>query len=331
MTMRATRIADDDIGHYLGFFGPVPGLLLALYTVYLGYSALVLGGATSPLSLAALAAVFGALLLVVVPSATPLRAWRTVTILVVIVFVTAAVSWQLPADLDDLGYLTWEYNPCDLLMFCLAIRGRIASAWIGQLAMQVVVAAWSVTATGSPVHGLLTSYTQAFPLIACSVFAFGLHNTARQIVAHRTAERARAEQEARDETADAALENELRAVRRLATPTLELIAAGGTPDPVGVRSLEAALRDRIRSPNLVIDPLVSALERARARGADVLVLDDIDDGPLTEGQWTTAATWAAERVDAARGDRMTLRTARSGGQVLVTLTVDGSAPVWIEV
>ncbi len=317
----------DDIGHYLGFFGVVPWLLFALYTVNVTYAALMLGGpaAHTPLSITVLVTVLAALLLVVLPSPTPLPAWRTVVILAVIVFATAAVTWQLPVDVTDLGYQTWEYNPCDLLMFCLAIRARIVSAWIGQVAMQATVAAWSVAVTGSPVHGLLTSYTQAFPLVACSVFAIGLHYTARQIVAHRVAERARAEQEARAEEAGRAGDAELRVVREMAAPVLEQIVAGDAPEPASVRALEAALRDRIRSPSLAVEPLTSALRRARERGADVVVLDDLGDDPLTEPQRVAAASWAAARVAEAGGSSMTLRVARAHAQPLVTVSIGGGA------
>ncbi|WP_029146028.1 hypothetical protein [Microbacterium luticocti] len=321
------RIPDDDIGHYLGFFTVVPWLLFALYLVNLLFSALVLGAPTArtPAGLAALAAVIGGLLLIVLPSRTPLPRWRTGVILAVIVFAAVAVTWQLPADVTDLGYLTWEYNPCDLLMFCLAIRARILAAWVGQVAMQLVVATWSIAQTGSPVHGLLSSYTQAFPLVACSVFAFGLHHTARQIVAHRSAERARAEQETREQTAAAALDSELQAVRAMAEPALQQIAAGGSPDPAGVRALEAALRDRVRSPSLAVEPLTSALRRVREHGVDVLVLDDLKGQALTDTQRRAAATWGAEQITHAHGATMTLRVASVNGTPHATLTVDGTS------
>ncbi|WP_417564246.1 hypothetical protein [Microbacterium sp.] len=324
MTARGRGRGADDIGHYLGFFGPAPWLLLALYTAFLLYSALILGGAArTGWGIAALVAALGALVVVALPSVTPLPMWRTVLILAVIVFVTAAVSWQLPADVADLGYQTWEYNPCDLLMFCLAIRARILWAWVGQAAMQATVAVWSISATGSAAHGLLTSYTQPFPLIACSVFAIGLHWTARQIVAHRAAERARVEDDVRADATDHALEVELAAVRTMAAPTLEHIAAGGRPDPQAVRALEAALRDRIRSPALAVEPLTSALRAARESGVDVLVLDDLGDAALTEAQRTAATTWAAERIAQADGRSLTLRVARAQTAPVVTMSVDG--------
>lgn len=318
-------IPADDIGHYLGFFGRAPWLLLALYLVYLLYSALVLGGpaARTGWGIAALVAVLGALVVVVLPSVTPLPMWRTALILVVIVFATAAVSWQLPTDIPDLGYQTWEYNPCALLMFCLAIRARILWAWVGQAAMQATVAAWSIAATGSAAHGLLTSYTQPFPLVACSVFAVGLHWTARQIVAHRAAERARVEDDVRADATDHALEVELAAVRAMAAPTLERIAAGDEPDPQAVRALEAALRDRIRSPALAVEPLTSALRAARESGVDVLVLDDLGGEALTEEQRLAATTWAAERIAQADARSLTLRVARAQTAAVVTVSVDG--------
>lgn len=240
-----------------------------------------------------------------------------------ILFTSAAILWQLPTDGDRAGYLAWQYVPCDLLMFCLAIRARIAWAWIGQALMQLVVVIWSVTTTGASAHGLLTSYTQPFPLLAVSIFSVGLHRTARQIAAHRTAERVRAEREARAEAIGKALETELNILRDLATLALRQIAAQEEPDPRVVRALEAALRDRIRNPGLSVEPLVSTLREKREHGTDVLVLDDVGDDVVEPAQRLELVSWAATQIAAADGQRLTLRVAHDNESVLATLSSDG--------
>lgn len=325
-TRAARRPDPDDIGYQLGFFGPIPWLLAALYVVYLSYAALVLGGpaARSPLGITAFVLLLAALALIVLPSRTPLPRWRTGVVLVTIAFATVVVSWHLPLDRSHFGLLAWEYNPCTLLMCCLTIRARIVAAWIGQLAMQAAVAGWSIAATGSPGYGLASSYGQPFPLLACTIFAIGLHRSTRRIAALRAAERERALRSARESAADRALEVELQHVRELAQPVLEQIAVGADPDPAAVRSLEAMLRDRIRSPNLAVEPLTSALRWARERGMDVVVLDDLDNDALSPDQRHAAAAWAARQVSTATGASMALRIARADGAPLLTITVDGA-------
>jgi hypothetical protein len=319
------RIPPDDLGHALGLFSVATWLLYALFVVEVGYLALVLGGAPAhtALGIGALVVVLAAGLLIVLPGATPLPVWRTATIVAVIVLVTVAITWQTPFHDHNPRYVSWELNPCDLLMFCLAIRGRILAAWIGQAMMLATIAVWSVSVTGSPLFGLSFSYTQPFPLLAVTIFAVGLHRTARQIVAHRGAEHERAAREEREAASDLGMASELRIVRELATPTLTRIAAYAGPPPASVRSLEAALRDLIRWRNLAVEPLTTTLRQVRERGADVVLLDDLGDDDVTEAERHAVARWAADHVAAASGSALTLRITREAGAPLATLTVDG--------
>lgn len=327
MTVRSRgRLPDDDVGRYLGFFGVVPWLLYALFVIEISYLALAHGGmpAHTPIGYTALAVAIAAMLLIATPSRTPLPAWRTIAVLCAIVFVSSAITWQQPFHDRPPYYVSWELNPCDLLMFCLAIRGRILSAWIGQAAMLSSIALWSVFVTGSPAYGLSFSYTQPFPLLAVSVFAYGFQWTARQILAHRAAERERAEHESRRSADDLDLETDLRIIRDLAGPTLEDIANGRRPDHAAVRGLEAALRDLIRGRNLVAEPLVTTLRVLRERGTDIVLLDDLGDDDLTADERKTLTAWAATRVArASAATAITLRLTRVDGTPLVTITIDG--------
>lgn|GEM_PF-1336226 len=325
MKRLAVRVPADDIGHAIGYFGIVPWLLYAICAIEVTYLALVLGGdpAHTPLGLAALVTVLGALLLIVIPAPTPLPRWRTVTILVVIVAVTAAITWQYTPPYAAPRYGSWELNPCDLLMFCLAIRGRILAAWIGQSAMLTTIGLWSVGATGSIAHGLSFSYTQPFPLLAVTVFAIGLRRTTDRIAAHRTAERERAQRDAEATAIDLGTEVDLRAVHLLAGTALEQIAAGEAPEPLSVRSIEAALRDLIRGRNLAAEPLVSTLRDVRRRGVEVVLLDDLGDEDLAEVDRVAATNWASAHLSHARHGSYVLRLRLAGGAPIVTLTADG--------
>lgn len=316
----------NDIGLYLGFFGVGPWVLFGIYVPVISYQALVLGGPSSrtPLSLGALALVFGATTLIASPSSTPLPLWRTLTLLAVTTAVTLMVTLQQPFHDRPPVYVAWDLGANQLIVYCLAIRGRIAAAWAGELLMIGAVSVWSTVVTGSPLYGLSFSYGQPITLIACTAFAVGLHRTARQIVRHRASERERADQEAKEIDFDLATQVELRVIRQLAETTLVDIAEERNPDLGTVRGLEAAVRDLIRGRMLAVEPLVTALRVARERGADVVLLDDLtDDVEIDEQTRSRLAQWIAVRVLALNGRSATVRVSTSKGTPLVTISIDG--------
>ena len=214
--------------------------------------ALVLGGPSgrSASGIAVLLLAFAMLLLIVLPSPTPLPWSRTIPIVVAIPIITAVITWQQPYFDRPPRYDSWELALCDLMEFCLVIRGRYLAGWIGSVLMQVIVCLWSTIVSGTPWYGFSFVYTQAFPLLAVTVFALGLHLSAtdrdpsrRRTGTHRASPLRRA-------TSGQEIEAELSVVRELAGPVLEEIAAGRGPERSTVRSLEAALRDMIRGRTL---------------------------------------------------------------------------------
>lgn len=319
------RVPEDDIGHFLGFFGRGPWVLYLLCALGFTYLALILGGPSgrSPFGIGALVLALGILLLIVLPAPTPLPLARTIPLVATVPIVVIVVTVQQPFHDRPPRYDSWELALCDLILFCLVIRGRYLAAWIGMLSMQVVVCFWSTLVTGTIWYGFSFVYTQAFPLLAATVFSVGLHRTARQIVVHRAAERERASWETRQSAGAREIEAELHVVRELAGPTLEAITAGRGPDRAAARSLEAALRDFIRGRALAAEPLVTTLRVVRERGADVTVLDDLGDNEITAAERHEIVTWAAAQVLRTEGSDLTLRLSLESGSPTVTLAADG--------
>lgn len=326
MTGWRARAGDEDIGRYLHLFGPVTWLLYALFAASFAVQALLLGGAPmrTPLGVGAYVLLVAAALLYAIPGATPLAPWRTVVIVLAAITVTAVITWQQPFHDRSPGYVAWDLGASTSLLFCLTIRARILAAWIGEAAVIALVCIWSVQVTGAPWYGLSISYGQPVVVLACTVFAIGLHRTARRIIDYRAAERDREAERARMLASEVDRERELRLVRDLAGPTLQRIAEGSEPDPVAVRGLEAALRDVIRGRSLMIEPLPSALRMVRERGVDVTVLDDLGERELSHEQLVRAAGWCAERVTAIRAGSVTLRIAPRDAGAVVTATKDGA-------
>jgi hypothetical protein len=320
------KLSEDDIGRYLGLVAPGVWLLVVLYILVFGFQALVLGGppAHTPLGILALLLDVAGAVILATPSATPLPLWRTLTVVGIVAATVILITWQQDFHNRLPGYEAWELGANNLLMFALAIRGRVLAAWIAEAASIALIAVWSVTVSGSPLYGISMSYGQPVTLVACTAFAIGLHRTARQIVSFRVAERERAARESLDRTADRGDELALQIVRDLAEPTLIQIAEGGRPDPRAVRGLEAALRDFIRGSSLTVEPLVTTLRAARERGADIVLLDDLGDHRLPAADLARAASWCAQKVIQARGSTMTIRIAVTEDVPTVTFS-DGDA------
>lgn len=323
----SARSADrpDDIGRYLGFYGPAPWILLGLFVVSYTYVAFTAGARTA-LDVTALAMTFFAATLLAAPAPTPLPVWRTVAV-VALIPTALAVSLTHPI-VDPTGYGVWSLRTGIILMYWLALRARYLAAWIAEGASLAVACGWSIITTGNPLLGLRISYGGILTLLAVTLFARALHATARRIIAHRDAERERADHEARAAAADFDAETELRVVRDIAQPTLERIAAEERPDPVIVGGLEAALRDLIRGRNLAVEPLVTMLRTVRASGTDVLLLDDLADHDLTDAKRTAIAKWATAHLSGSRSTTsVTIRVALHDGEPLVSMTRDGGSYV----
>ncbi len=324
-----SRVDEQDIGRQLGLIGPGAWAILALYTAVLLTLALVFGEPTSssPAGITIiLGLVFGAGL-IASPSSTPFPTWRTIFVILIVVFAVATISARQHFHDHAPGQAAWELGCGNFLLFGLALRKRVIAAWLGEIAMLGALYAWSITVTGSPQYGLSFSYGQPVSLLAGTVFAVALHRAAERIVDFRAAERERAVIEARDHASNNAHDLELKLVRELAVPILQQIADGAEPDRGEVRTTEAALRDLIRGRSLAVEPLVAALRLTRQRGVDVVLLDDLGESPLPAWATSQVAEWCALQLESVASASVTIRLAKSGRGALVTL-VDGAGRLY---
>lgn len=85
-------------------------------------------------------------------------------------------------------------------------------------------------------------------------------------------------------------------------------------------SLEGQLRDEYRAGVLVRDPLDAAVRAARARGVDVVLLDD-GDGSASDVLVDEVARWMAPLVDGAR-QRVLGRLLPAGRSTIATIVTD---------
>ena len=257
--------------------------------------------------------------LAVLPGRHPLDLWRVVSIIALIVACTFLMLEQVLVTGPG-GFLNWNYNASNFVLFAVALRGRIGWAWIGLGVLSVITFTWSLVATGALLQGFYLIYGEVGALLAGTFFAVILRTAANRVVLLQSVRRQLVGEEHLRAETERERAAQLALVRQRVIPVLTTIAAGqvSSAQRQEHRLLEAVLRDEIRGARLAVEPLASAVRAARSRGIDVVLLDDAEDVALA---WDDLE-WAADVVADVDRDRITVRV--SGDPAVLTVaTVDG--------
>lgn len=256
----------------------------------------------------------------------PLRRGSAWLISAFLVINTLLVLWQI--DPEHARTMAWTLQVGAYWCALLCLVGRWREGGVGVAALTALVVTW-VVARGAP--GSAGFAILAYPILA---YALGiawralLERNIRTVSAHRSAERRAAITETAARDAIIRSQATLRVIDAMARGPLERITAGGTledGDRSRIRLAEASVRDRIRARKLAIDPLAGASTAARARGVEVLLLDD-DDDVLDSVPATELSRLAALIADVPAG-RVVIRVAPRGGPVGGTMVVDDGGSV----
>ncbi|GGA66174.1 hypothetical protein GCM10011490_16050 [Pseudoclavibacter endophyticus] len=289
--------------------------------------------------------------LAVLPGSTPLPLPFSVAVVALTTVVAALMGTIIP---QDAGYFAWHFGANTLLLLGLGLRGRIAFAWIGMVAMVVVAGAvMALRDTSLAALPGLFDRNVAVVLVG-TVAAFALKRTINRTLAIERARDAGAVRRAGLAAASDERDRILRRFEASALPVLREIAADGVDAAAGGAddgevigaatadaearvetsaeaddarrrrwlATEAVLRDRIRARALDVEPLRGAVRRARERGLRVVVLDDAGDATVPAEHLARAIAWAASRLDREPGPEATVRLRASGGGL--TLTIAGA-------
>lgn len=268
---------------------------------------------------AALMLLTGAAALAVLSGRDPLDLWRVLTIIGLIVVSTLLMLEQMRTTGPG-GFLNWNYNASNFILFAVALRGRIAWAWIGLAAVSVITGTWSLLATHSLWQGFYSIYGEVGALLAGTFFAVVLRTAANGVMTLQAIRRQRVGEEYLRAETERERAVQLALVRQRVIPVLTAIAGGqvSSAQRQDHGLLEAVLRDEIRGARLTVEPLASSVRAARARGIDVVLLDDADEVALA---WSDLE-WAADVIADIDGERITVRL--SGDPAVITIaTVDG--------
>lgn len=279
-----------------------------------------LQAASLPRTLLALAlmAAAGAVVLLVPVDPLPWPATAFVTVAgPVATALTAADLASVPSH-----HVVWTAYACSYILAALVLRRRIVAAWLSVAAAAAVLV---IAGIGIDVRFdaiISASIVPIGTVAAISAFAVIIRPTQRSLRMLREEATIRAAAEATMVAADGERIRQLSRLDRVARPILERIADGAVltaAEREQCRLLEAELRDGLRAPQLVSEELSGAARGARARGVEVVLLDD--------GGFEGVPQWVRQRVidsavrelDAANTGSVTVRILPLGRRVLATV------------
>ncbi|UGT63554.1 hypothetical protein [Nocardia asteroides] len=282
------------------------------------------GSPPVPALLALLALAAAGLLVLVIP-VDPLPVSATALVVLAAPLAAVLTMTGLP-NRGDTPQVSTAFAASYVLAL-LVLRGRLGAAWIGVAATAGVIAVLAA-AEGMTGGSFVGTVVPIGTVAGVSLFAAVMRPTQRSLHTLREEATLRAAAEATLAAENGERDRQLARLDRLARPMLERIAAGADlngRDREECRLLEAELRDGLRAPQLVTDELSAAARGARARGVEVVLLDD--------GGFAGVPRWVRERVvdaaagelDAATDGTVTVRVLPMGRRVLATVLAAAGA------
>ena len=214
-----------------------------------------------------------------------------------------------PADLGTPA--TWYVTAVATILAIAAVRQQRLWAWIGITALTLELLSW-----GGVQALFVSGLGGAIGLVAAAhAISVGLERAANQTA--EFLEKAKATQAA--SAADSAIRQErserIAATLEGALPMLEKIATGNFSDEDRREAtiLEAELRDEIRGRMLINSKLKTSVRAARARGVEVVVLDEGGLLAITEKERDSLRDRLAGELDQIGTGRVTIRSPQLAG------------------
>lgn len=260
------------------------------------------------------------------PHPEPFPLGWTLLTLGIVVMATALVCMALPDD-GALGRSTWYLGANTWLLWFLILRRRLWWAWAGGLTMLVETIVWAHLAGRGALAGLLLASPQVLLLLIATLFGAALRRSTsrtaalaqRSVDAAAAAGAVEAARRIQDQRADE--------LAQIVVPVLTVIAAGTGLDQARQEEIirvEAQLRDSVRGRGLALPPIVEAATRARSRGVQVTLLDDLGV-PLASSQVPDVVGAVIEALDAAPAGTVTARLLPPTRAELLTVVTQDAA------
>jgi hypothetical protein len=231
------------------------------------------------------------------------------------------ISWQLIYT----GYAQWYYGASIVTMIYVALRGRIAWAWVGFCLSSAVLIAWGATTEAGVTSVLFTVAKHAPILLVGTLFALGSRRARRAIDRAAATELAAAAARASRTAAAHEREQRLDRLDHDAVPFLERIATGTEPTAAQRKEyamLSAEFRDDLRGRRVLDAALARSIRDARERGIDVVVLDDSDRAEVDAEQLDEFRALARDVLARTESGAVTIRLLPPGRSAIGTVVAD---------
>lgn len=256
------------------------------------------------------------------PAATVMAAAPGVSCAIIL----AGCGRDLPAPVSG-----WSHGIGTMVLAFMCVRGRTGSAWCGMALMVAAYVARSVLLGLGPLTNIVNVLIDLGPLAMATVFSLTLRPGAKLVFDLRDAGRRRSAELAAARATSLERDAQLRELDRLARPLLDRIAAGDDlddADRLACRLLEAQLRDRLRAPGLDLPAIADAARSARARGVEVVLLDDSGGADaLDEAARTRVVDAVVGALDSTRTGDVRVRLLPPGRAAVASVIVRDDAGV----
>ena len=236
----------------------------------------------------------------------------------------ALVLFVLPVPPTS-AWQTWPLASGTGTATYMCVRGRTAAAWVNLWGMIAVTALWSGATGQGAAHGVAISIVNLPPLLMATFFAYTIRPAARTIFELREESSRRIAAEAAVLARLAEREEQMRRLDRTVRPILQRITDSEPLDSatrLECKLLEAHLRDTLRAPSLVQGSLPAAARAARARGVEVIMLDDHGLDTADADTRERLSTFVAAELDRADAGTVTVRILPPDRGLLATILAD---------
>ncbi len=244
-------------------------------------------------------------------------------ILVVVCLTVISQLVQVPMpDARGLGYASWHGPVLMVLLITVLVRGRRAIAWVGLGVFVVQALVWTYGQEQGAYLFLDIVFGPLLWMVLATLVMRGVRSIGEQLVRVRSASR-QTTQAMAESFSNLVLREvwlaELRAqigplVQKLADPAHQLSA----DERDACRVLEGRLRDALRAGNLVSHGVSDAIQDARGRGVEVVLVDN-RGSRLPETVRRETLRQLEQLVRTSTGGRIVARTAPEGYTDVVTI------------
>jgi hypothetical protein len=208
-------------------------------------------------------------------------------------------------------YASWYVGGMGVLLGVLAVRGQAAIAWLSAGIVTAIV----VQATGFEGIGTAGVVGMVVLIAAGQATSKSLKRANREVEELQSKELATEAALARVRAVNQEREKRLQAVLSQVLPALESVANSKTvlaeSDREALLNLEASLRDDIRGRRLNSDSVKVASAAARARGVQVILLDEGGLDSITEEQLANVLNKVVNALNSVHAGKIVIRSPRS--------------------